>query len=113
MPKVHFTPKYTYPNDWSIRAISACGLHSGIVDKNFIDCTIVETRVNCKNCLRVINAAKKLQQPPVSNSASKPHCWGKMTWILKYPSGLEPKHSICRCEHGSLKCKLLTRQNAR
>jgi hypothetical protein len=68
MPKVHFTPKYTYPNDGSIRAISICGLHSGIADKNFIDCTIVETRVNCKNCLRVMNAAKKLQQPPVSNS---------------------------------------------
>lgn len=68
MSKVHFTPKYTYPNDGSIRAISACGLHSGIVDKNFIDCTILETRVNCKNCLRVMNAAKKLQQPPVIKS---------------------------------------------
>jgi hypothetical protein len=68
MPKVHFTPNYTYPNDGSIRAISVCGLHSGIADKNFIDCTIVETRVNCKNCLRVMNAAKKLQQPPVIKS---------------------------------------------
>ena len=73
MPKVHFTPKYTYPNDGSIRAISACGLHSGIVDKNFIDCTIVETRINCKNCLRVMNAAKKLQQPPVIKSVCEPH----------------------------------------
>jgi hypothetical protein len=50
---------------------------------------------------------------PVVGSASKPHCWGKMKWILKYPSGMEPPHAICRCEHGSLKCKLLTRQVAR
>jgi hypothetical protein len=41
----------------------------------------------------------------------KPHCWGKMKWILKYPSGMEPEHSVCRCEHGALKCKLLTRQS--
>ena len=51
---------------------------------------------------------------PVMGSASnKPHCWGKMKWILKYPSGMEPPTSVCRCEHGSLKCKLLTRQAAR
>lgn len=43
----------------------------------------------------------------------KPHCWGKMNWILKYQSGMEPAHAICRCEYGSLKCKLLTRQAAR
>lgn len=53
-------------------------------------------------------------KPPVVGSASnKPHCWGKMKWILKYPSGMEPPTSVCRCEHGSLKCKLLTRQAAR
>lgn len=43
----------------------------------------------------------------------KPHCWGKMTWILKYPTVMEPPHSVCRCEHNALKCKLLTRQSAR
>jgi len=49
----------------------------------------------------------------VSSSASgKPHCWGKMTWILKYEDGQEPKTSICNCEHGAMKCKSLTRQNA-
>ena len=53
-------------------------------------------------------------KPPVMDSASnKPHCWGKMKWILKYQSGMEPPTSVCRCEHGSLKCKLLTRQAAR
>lgn len=42
-----------------------------------------------------------------------PHCFGKMTWILKYSSGIEPRTSICNCEHNSLKCKLLTRLNDR
>lgn len=40
-----------------------------------------------------------------------PHCWGKMDWILKYPIGMEPNYSVCRCEYGALKCKLLTRKN--
>jgi len=39
----------------------------------------------------------------------KPHCWGKMTWVLKYPVGKE-KH-VCICEHGSKKCLELTRAN--
>jgi hypothetical protein len=43
---------------------------------------------------------------------SKPHCWGKMTWILKYPDGQEPRDSICQCEHGAYKCKRLTRENS-
>lgn len=62
MPKVHFTPKYTYPDDGSIKAFSVCGLHSGIVDKNFINFTIIETSVNCKNCLRVMNSKKSKQK---------------------------------------------------
>ncbi len=41
----------------------------------------------------------------------KPHCRGKMTWINKYPIGMEPPTSVCNCEHGSLKCKLLTKKN--
>lgn len=45
-------------------------------------------------------------------SSIKPHCWGKMDWILKYPNGEEPKSSICNCEHGASKCKDLTRENA-
>jgi hypothetical protein len=42
---------------------------------------------------------------------NKPHCWGKMDWILKYEDGHEPKESICNCEHGAYKCKSLTRIN--
>lgn len=42
----------------------------------------------------------------------KPHCWGKMVWILKYEPGKEPYTSICDCEHGSKKCLQLTRENA-
>jgi hypothetical protein len=49
----------------------------------------------------------------IKDTSFKPHCWGKMKWILKYPSGMEPNHAICRCEHGALKCKLLTRKAAR
>jgi hypothetical protein len=41
---------------------------------------------------------------------NKPHCWSKMTWILKYEDGKEPKSSICNCEHGAMKCKKLTRE---
>lgn len=40
---------------------------------------------------------------------TKPHCWGKMTWVLKYPVGKE-KH-VCVCEHDSAKCLALTREN--
>jgi hypothetical protein len=41
---------------------------------------------------------------------NKPHCWGKMTWILKYEPGKEPKHAICNCEHGSNECLKITRK---
>lgn len=51
-----------------------------------------------------------MTQPTAENS-NKPHCWGKMTWILKYDDGEEPRDSICNCEHGAYKCKSLTRQN--
>lgn len=57
--------------------------------------------------------AVPVTKTPAVSDAFKPHCWGKMKWILKYPSGMEPPHAVCRCEHGSLKCKLLTRQTAR
>jgi hypothetical protein len=40
----------------------------------------------------------------------KPHCWGKMTWILKYSEGKEPFYSVCRCEHGAKECMRLTRE---
>lgn len=40
--------------------------------------------------------------------ASKPHCYGKMDWILKYPEDETPKESICRCEFKS-SCLRLTR----
>lgn len=42
----------------------------------------------------------------------KPHCWGKMYWILNYEPGKEPQRVICNCEYGSRKCLQLTRENA-
>ena len=44
-------------------------------------------------------------------TSPKPHCWGKMNWILQYEEGKEPESSICRCEHGAIECKNLTRNN--
>lgn len=58
MAKIHFTPIYTYPNDGSIRAVSICGLKLNSYDKNFINCTINEKRVNCKTCLKILSKAK-------------------------------------------------------
>jgi len=40
----------------------------------------------------------------------RPHCWGKMTWILKYKLGQEPFNSICNCEHHASECMKLTRE---
>jgi hypothetical protein len=54
---------------------------------------------------------KPLKTIEMSNE-NKPHCWGKMDWILKYPDGEEPRSSICNCEHGAYKCKSLTRLNS-
>ncbi len=48
----------------------------------------------------------------MTNAGLRPHCWGKMTWILKYKDGEEPRSSICDCEFGATRCKSLTRQNA-
>lgn len=42
---------------------------------------------------------------------NKPHCWGKMDWILQYPVG-EEKNVCSRCEHGVQTCLRLTRENA-
>jgi site-specific DNA-methyltransferase (adenine-specific) len=42
---------------------------------------------------------------------NKPHCWGKMTWILDYKEGQEPDYAICRCEHGAAECIKITRQS--
>ena len=28
----------------------------------------------------------------------KPHCYGKMDWVLKYPEDEIPKHYICNCK---------------
>jgi hypothetical protein len=55
MSKIHFTNRYTYPNDGNIKAVSVCGLRSSSNNNNFINCTILEDRINCKNCLRIIN----------------------------------------------------------
>ena len=41
----------------------------------------------------------------------KPHCWGKMTWVLKYYPNI-PGAYICNCDHGSAKCLELTRKVA-
>ena len=49
----------------------------------------------------------------MENKNRKPHCWGKMDWILKYQEGKEPLTSICSCEHGQNECLRLTRENAK
>lgn len=41
----------------------------------------------------------------------RPHCYGKMTWILKYPEDETPKSSICNCECTN-SCLRLTRNKA-
>jgi len=38
---------------------------------------------------------------------SKPHCYGNMEWVLKYPKDEIPKSSMCSCEHTD-KCLELT-----
>lgn len=30
---------------------------------------------------------------------NKPHCYGNMDWILKYPKDEVPNESICQCEY--------------
>ena len=40
----------------------------------------------------------------------KPHCWGKMTWVLQYKPDEIPTEYICNCGHGSMQCLDLTRQ---
>lgn len=56
-------------------------------------------------------AIKKALQPVEPTEVKKPHCWGKMDWILPYKEGEEPSSSICRCEFGARKCLKLTRDN--
>ncbi len=41
----------------------------------------------------------------------KPHCYGKMTWILKYPEDEVPNTSICSCVHRN-SCLRITQNNA-
>lgn len=36
----------------------------------------------------------------------KPHCYGQMDWILKYPEDDIPKSSICDCEYANSCLKL-------
>jgi len=42
----------------------------------------------------------------------KPHCWGKMYWVLNEKEGQENSSSICDCEYGSRNCLKLTRERA-
>lgn len=42
---------------------------------------------------------------------NKPHCYGAMTRILKYPEDETPKSSICNCECTN-SCLRLTRNKA-
>lgn len=62
-----------------------------------------------------INSHKAKDEPSEDSgqmeAKNKPHCWGKMTWILQYEDGKEPKTSICDCEHNAMRCKELTRAN--
>ena len=31
----------------------------------------------------------------------KPHCYGGMTWVLKYSEDEVPNESICKCQHSN------------
>ena len=42
----------------------------------------------------------------------KPHCYGKMDWILKYKEDETPKTAICDCEYKN-SCMELTRDKAK
>jgi hypothetical protein len=35
----------------------------------------------------------------VKTMANKPHCYGKMDWILKHDEDKIPKESICSCNY--------------
>lgn len=39
---------------------------------------------------------------------NKPHCYGQMDWILKYPEDNAPKSAICDCQYTN-SCLRLTR----
>ncbi|MGJ0847469.1 hypothetical protein ACR77J_12330 [Tissierella praeacuta] len=39
---------------------------------------------------------------------NKPHCYGKMDWILEYPEDETPEHSICKCQYTN-SCLRITR----
>ena len=41
---------------------------------------------------------------------NKPHCYGEMLWILKYPKDKIPRESICDCEYKN-SCLQITRNN--
>lgn len=41
---------------------------------------------------------------------SKPHCYGKMDWILKYDEDSIPSTSICDCQYKN-SCMRFTRNN--
>jgi hypothetical protein len=41
---------------------------------------------------------------------AKPHCYGKMDWILKYPEDKVPKTSICSCQYTN-SCLRITRNS--
>ncbi len=61
MSKSHFTRKYQYPDDGTIRALSVCGIYSHR-HRNFINCTVVEEDVNCQKCLKIIIKSKLADQ---------------------------------------------------
>lgn len=42
---------------------------------------------------------------------NKPHCYGKMDWILKYQEDDTPKEYICACEYTD-SCLRITRNKS-
>jgi hypothetical protein len=42
------------------------------------------------------------------NLDNKPHCYGQMDWILKYPEDNTPSEYICRCQYTN-SCLRITR----
>ena len=55
--KIHYTPKYIFHKNGDIQSTSVCGLKSRY--KHFINCTIDESRVNCKKCVHILNKQEK------------------------------------------------------
>lgn len=55
MSKIHYTSEYNFPLKGKDFFLTPCGIDSR-KHHIFISSTIIEERVNCKNCLKILKA---------------------------------------------------------